>query len=225
MSVATVENQSEMLEKVQTLSKVALDVYVKDLKNGNSEGLHKLNNDHFGLSVQTKNYDLADEQAILKIDQYADEQANRQNERYTNKQIKLNADCSANLKLDEDVLVQLLEMQKRGIDVNRFLRNALKKRSEIIEQKKEELSKIELQKAEDRAIIGYPASRHISTKIKRILIHEFGTKCSAPDCNKPSTQLHHQKPFAIYGTHDPNYIKPLCRGHHELQHCYTRCPE
>lgn len=59
-------------------------------------------------------------------------------------------------------------------------------------------------------------------KLMQILSDEmkekYGTKCSVPKCNHPATQFHHEKPFAKFKTHDPIHIKPLCRGHHELQH-------
>jgi hypothetical protein len=122
------------------------------------------------------------------------------------------------LNLDEDVLKQLLELQEKGININEFLRAALKKRTEEIEKTKTELSKKEQQKAEERAIIGYPAPRYINVKIRQILTQEFGTKCAAPNCQKPAKHLHHQHGFAKTQNHDPLFLKPLCMGHHELEH-------
>ena len=122
MSIATFENQREMLEKVQTLSKAALDVYVKDLKNENFEGLQKPKIEQIGLSVQTKNIDLTHEQANLKTDQ------------------------QSMLKLDDDIVKQLLELQKKGINVNQFLRSALKERTEKSTGKKKNCRRLSAKK-------------------------------------------------------------------------------
>lgn len=221
MSIATIENQRDLLGKVQKLSKAALDVYVKDLKSEKMEGLHKPKNEQIGLYGQTENRDLAHVQAILKAG-HSSLKLRVARPAFGCGAVAVKDYQQANLKLDEDILRQLLEMQNKGIDVNGFLRGVLKERVEKIEVEKEELSKMESQKAHDRVIIGYPASRHVSVKIKRILTREFGTKCSEPNCDKPASQLHHEKLFAKWGSHDPRYLKPLCRGHHELRHCLEK---
>ncbi len=82
---------------------------------------------------------------------------------------------------------------------------------------------------EDLAVVGglsgpsvsvnLPApSRHIPVKIRRVLKLEFGTKCADSGCQNLSEHIHHEKPFAYYAEHDPRRMKPLCRGHHELEH-------
>jgi hypothetical protein len=127
-------------------------------------------------------------------------------------------DPQAKLNLDEDVMEQLLEMQNRGIDINEFLRQALRQRKEKIDQEKEVLAQKESQKAEDRAMIGYPAPRYLSLKIKKVIKDEFGSRCAVKKCGRKAEHLHHKDGFAITKTHDPRRVVPLCRGHHELEH-------
>jgi len=62
-------------------------------------------------------------------------------------------------------------------------------------------------------------SRHIPISIKRILYAEYGTKCSVKTCQKPSEQIHHTRRFSAVPSHDPRYLAPLCKAHHELMHC------
>ena len=62
-------------------------------------------------------------------------------------------------------------------------------------------------------------SRHIPISIKRILYAEYGTKCSVKTCQKPSEQIHHTQRFSAVPSHDPRYLAPLCKAHHELMHC------
>ncbi|PIZ75891.1 hypothetical protein COY05_02875 [Candidatus Peregrinibacteria bacterium CG_4_10_14_0_2_um_filter_38_24] len=62
-------------------------------------------------------------------------------------------------------------------------------------------------------------SRHIPISIKRILYLEHGTKCSIRNCQKLSEQIHHVRRFSAVPSHDPRYLAPLCKAHHELMHC------
>ena len=112
------------------------------------------------------------------------------------------------LELDEDIENQLAELQQKGIDVNEFLRECLKKRTQEIEEEKEKLSK----EAKPTK------SRYIKVDVKRLIKKEHGTKCSISGCNKPAKVLHHINRFALSRIHDPNYISPQCDEHHEISH-------
>ena len=61
-------------------------------------------------------------------------------------------------------------------------------------------------------------TRYIPVKIKKLLIKEYGTKCSKETCNRRAVQIHHMNYFSLTGNHNPHYLKPLCRAHHELEH-------
>jgi hypothetical protein len=63
----------------------------------------------------------------------------------------------------------------------------------------------------------YP-SRYIPAEIRKIINAEQGDKCSMPGCSKPAEVTHHELPFAMMKTHDPNNLKKLCKAHHELRH-------
>lgn len=56
-SIATEENQIELLEKVQKLSKAAVDVYVKERRNIEPDGLFKTDEPVPGHSIDEPNYD------------------------------------------------------------------------------------------------------------------------------------------------------------------------
>jgi hypothetical protein len=57
-----------------------------------------------------------------------------------------------------------------------------------------------------------PKKRNIATAKRR----ELEGKCSINGCNKPATEIHHKKPWAIHRSHDE--LEPLCKNHHELTH-------
>jgi len=177
VSIATIDNQQDLLGKVEALSSRALEVFVKDFKNQN--GLMEPKIEQRGTHVQTFEPDL---------------------------------------ELDEDVKNELIEIKKKGIDVNQILREFLRERKEKIEQEKLKVAESQIQERQDRAIIGMPVNRYIPVEVRRIVIKEFGNKCSVQGCTKPVENLHHEKGFAIDQCHDPRYLKPMCKGHHELAH-------
>jgi hypothetical protein len=128
------------------------------------------------------------------------------------------SDFDLDLELEEDVKNELIEMKKKGIDVNNLLREFLRDRKEKLEQEKSEVVEKQMRERENRAVIGMPANRYVPVEVRKIIIKEFGGKCSTPGCEKLAENLHHENGFAIDQCHDPRFLKPLCRGHHELAH-------
>ncbi len=61
-------------------------------------------------------------------------------------------------------------------------------------------------------------SRYIPAKVKKIIQLKHGKGCSYPGCKKPAKVLHHTKRFALDPSPDPDFLKPLCKTHHELCH-------
>jgi len=179
VSIATEENQQNILKKVESLSSRALEVFVKDFKSQN--GLIEPKTNDASPHVQTVNSNL-------------------------------------DLELDEDVKKELIEMKNKGMNINQILRGFLRERKEKLEKEKTEIVEKQLQKRDDRAVIGMPANRYVPIEVRRIVINEFGNKCSVQGCTKPAENLHHEKGFAKDQCHDPRYLKPMCKGHHELAH-------
>lgn len=111
-------------------------------------------------------------------------------------------------ELSAAVIEKLNELQSQGQDVNYILLELLEKRCKGIAQKKAQLS----QAAQTTN------SRHIPVLIKRVLQEEFGQKCSIKTCSKPAADIHHTQRFSLSHTHDPLYLAPLCKEHHQLAH-------
>lgn len=109
-------------------------------------------------------------------------------------------------ELSVEVVEELNCLHEQGQDVNAILLELLAQRKLRIEQKKEVLA-------------GEAArSRTIPTKIRRVLHEEYGQKCSIATCQKPSEEIHHTQRFSLSHSHDPHYLAPLCREHHQLAH-------
>lgn len=120
---------------------------------------------------------------------------------------------SDELKLDTDVRQELVEMQNIGMNVNQLLREMLKQRKEGIQDKKQQMAKEQGEKAKPSS-----PSRYIPKKIKAILQQEYGTKCAHSNCTNISVNIHHQRKFALDASHDPAYLVPFCKQHHEIAH-------
>ncbi len=153
VSIATPENQQELLETAKNLSKSALETFVRDQKS---------------------------------VPGHAHSET-----------------TSREVKLHEDVRERLNDLQNKGIDINELIREALDKRDQEIAE----------------AYVETPAkSRYVPAPVKRAIKKEHGTKCSVPGCSRPSCTLHHTRRFALTKSHNPAYIAPLCKAHHEIAH-------
>ena len=268
VSIATVENQEELAEKVKILPKSALETLVRDEKFAmgkfsndkceNSDGLFGEKNNtnaanslgeiesrngldkplfegkslpgqtfgggNKGLRAQT----LDDGKSIGK-------NLGDQTLEVEKRSLSFGTDgCEnhngLNFQLAEDVKKELEELNSKGIDVNEFLRKALKQRKEEIEERKEEIAR-ELERndartpTKDQQAINQSAnetgtkpSRYIPVKVKKIIKEEFGTKCSITNCKKQAEVLHHTRKFALAHCHDPRFLAPLCKEHHLIAH-------
>lgn len=118
------------------------------------------------------------------------------------------------LQLSPEVKEKLFELQKKGININDFILQALQKREEEIALEKENIaSEVGNQQEE---------SRYIPIRIKNLLQKEFGKKCSVPNCFNNSEEIHHTRRFSLVKNHDPNFLAPLCRSHHVIAHSIDR---
>ena len=113
-----------------------------------------------------------------------------------------------NFELSMEVLERLNELHAQGKNVNELLVGLLKERKEKIEEKKERLSKDA--KRTD--------SRYMTVETRELLEEEYVEKCSIKTCLKKAEEIHHSQRFSLAHTHDPKYLAPLCREHHQIAH-------
>lgn len=165
MSIATIENESELAEKVQLLSKNALEVFVRDVK----------------LSQESASNSLPGQTFVR---------------------------ASHSLELDCDVEQELLRLQEKGIDINQLLREALGRREQGLVQTKDRLA----------TQLPESSSRYIPAKVRNVIQQEYGNICASERCMKPSTDVHHTRRFGLNPSHNPNFMAPLCKEHHQIAH-------
>lgn len=116
--------------------------------------------------------------------------------------------AQVSVALDPEVAHELLELRNKGIDIDEELRMFLKQRKEKLE--------------EEKAIIATKnkeaSSRYINRATRRLLAKEHGTKCAKSVCGKPAEQIHHTARFSLTYSHDPHFLAPLCKEHHQIAH-------
>ena len=120
-------------------------------------------------------------------------------------------DDKNSLKLSKEVAKKLFELQEKGHDVNEILLELLEKREEEIQEEKDQIAQ-ELQN------LPVKSSRKVPVRTIKILKKEFGCKCAVPGCEKLSEVFHHTGRFALTKQHNPHFMAPLCKAHHEIAH-------
>jgi hypothetical protein len=200
ISIATTENQQELAEKVKTLSQKAIEITVREIRESDWSSAQSTKNQIDIFENSNGSHKPTTDVHTQEIDAKS---------RASN----INRDIKLMQILTEETKEKLMALSANGHDINKILSSLLEQREQEIEQKTAELS-------QKQAAIesGKTPTRHIPAQIQKNIKEKYGTKCSAPGCGKPATQLHHQKPFAQFKTHNPTCIKPLCHGHHELSH-------
>jgi hypothetical protein len=203
-SIATIENQQILADKVKLLPNRALETLIRDEKmaekhDGALSGLY-LEFENPNGSPKPEN-----EPKFVHVHKSSDGRSNPQSILPYVKILE---------KLSPQNKEKLLELINKEIDINEIISRMLQSREEKITEDKEEIAKEVLQKAEQRKKEGKKPSRYIPAKVQKILKEEHGTKCSIPGCNKPAKEKHHTQRFALAGTNDPRYMAPLCEEHH-----------
>lgn len=196
-SVATVENQEAWADKAQILSKSALETLVKDERMAQQ-------------AEHTREKDGLQEGLFKDASAVPGHRFNTENKNNVAEPLNL-----LKLKLTPENLEKLLELQEKGININALIEATLQNRDQEIRQEKEGLAaQIYTKKNVEQG----KSSRYVPLKIKRIIEQEHGNKCSMPSCSKPAQNLHHTQRFALAKNHDPHYLAPLCKEHHQIAH-------
>jgi hypothetical protein len=228
-SIATAGNQGELFEVAQKLSKTAIEVFVKDYKNAqryNAEiasrnCLFEPENTPKSLPGQEQN-DYKSRATLSAQESNGRENSGalfeESNEKIITNQPSQNFDFEIIAALSPELKQKIKELMAKGIDVNGLILNFLEDREQKIRQEKEKIAAEQITIKAEKDLIGMPTSRHIPSKILRIIHQEHGSVCEHNGCEKPAKHVHHEHPFAVSQIHDPRYLKPLCKGHHELVH-------
>jgi hypothetical protein len=238
-SIACRENESELCSLLLKMPYKAIETIVRDYKSSSKN--EKYNDNQSGFifgSLSSKNMDNSDHSTLYPpvsptssvCPSSSDERlaSSSQTLQTVNKdsQIKNSiptfAHSNANMSpkflraqklisnLNEEVLARLNKLLEKGLDLNEILTKLLDQREAQIHENIQQISQNSKQ---------VPAkSRYIPAPIRRIIREEKGTNCSHPNCSRPANIIHHTNRFALTHRHDPNFLAPLCKEHHQIAH-------
>ncbi|MBT3865255.1 hypothetical protein HOE67_01805 [Candidatus Peregrinibacteria bacterium] len=203
-TISTPETEKMWAEKVDLLSKSALETYVRDYKEQvakTGEG----DNDFLKIGLLGQN------QTCKTVP------GNELTEEKNTKTITLKLDSSTEFQLRK--LKQKFEKEKgEPLTFNQFFKIWVAKTEGESNNKTAKAGvakKTEAQK---------PATRHISVALKSVVDEIYQDKCACSTCNKPAEIYHHIDEFALVKhnpaelVHRPDNILPLCRGHEQMVH-------
>ena len=203
VSIATIQNQEALAEKVKVLTKSALETFVRDQKQGVSQDQEGFKKPLFGDESLPGQTQMGEQSMVFQL---APDVVS-----------ELNSLHSMGIDVN-DFLRKAFEQRKEGI---------AKKKEEIVEEQQEvkpdetkgaTVAKEQQENFDSAAGEPQKSSRYIPAKIKKVLREEFGTKCSIPNCQKPAEVIHHTQRFGLTKNNDPRYLAPLCHEHHEIAH-------
>ena len=242
-SIATRENDKVLAETAQALSKSSLEVFVRDVRHSQKRASELVELSytakiaglsHSGDSAHTEADGercggLAIEGGLNKPQTspgFLPGQPAEAERRYFEKESKkrrcfgesVENGSGLEFQLSAGVTDELNQLHNKGIDVNQVLMGLLEKREMEIEQQRVEVAEEMHVRESKRKTEGREPSRYVSVQLERVLEREFGTTCAVPNCQKQREHTHHVLPFSMVGSHDPRFMLPLCRAHHDIVH-------
>lgn len=132
--------------------------------------------------------------------------------------------AQVSVQFDPDVAEEIIKLKEKGININDELRKFLEQRKCEIEEERNNCAENEQARAQQRSAQHEKSSRYISVNTRNILKKKYGTVCSINGCRKPSRDIHHAQRYSMIkivspgDIHNPNFLAPLCRQHHEIAH-------
>ncbi len=188
VGVATRENERELAEKVENMSKPALQEYSKEIRG----------------KVTSKWQVEMDEKMMfmfLKLKKkFGDNLSNKEALR------RMLVEMESREKQSKS-----LSLAKKQVKIPGDFEGNTKK----IDLKKNRYSLENFQLPEFATIKKWP-SRYIPITRKRAALSTTNGQCAHPSCHRPAEIIHHKERFATTGNHES--LQPLCRQHHEFAH-------
>lgn len=217
------ETENLWLEKVQTMARSTLEVYVRELKRdeqqgvGQQEGEQERDEQQSGiLPVRCGLPGKEGDYETLSF---------RVNRRTAVKMrvLKLKIERKLRKPLDwNETMEEILKLAE-----GKMQRKAEQKAEQRAGQKTQQETKQETGIANFQPLLNpqranaetqQPAKRYIPASIRNQVLDKNRGICDYPNCNKPGEIFHHIKRFALNKYHNPEKIKYLCKAHERIAH-------
>jgi hypothetical protein len=219
IGLATRENEKELAEKVEHMSKPALQEYSKEVRGKVTASWQvELDEKMMFMFLKLKKKlgkNLSNKECLRKILEKMQEKSRLQ------KRITQTVDCRAT-KISK-------EMQEKPKPQGQDRKSAkILGRKSKPQGQAQKLAKIPGENSRQKKLAKIPGEnsrQKISTKIsvekvtRYISVHEkkeVSEHCGHPGCHRPAEIIHHTNRFSQ--CHNHKNLKPLCRVHHEFAH-------
>ena len=196
-SIATKENEKELVELVQKMSKPALELFARE-KRGEKQG---------------------SEQKGINFEQECNFRPGTER-RTVRKTVSFGLDKTVEFKLRKFKQGMGGEKVEWNDVIKVLLEKAVETGSGKISKKTKKVVRVEKLKTQSRP--GTESSK-LTRYIAVAMQQNFSEKCEYPGCNMPAQVTHHPERFALNPNH--NNLKRLCKAHHELIHNGFEPPE
>ena len=212
-SVATAENEMFWANQAKILPNRSLETLIRDEKIAKAEINFGMKNQQTQLQIPCESLHV--QNSGSEADALRAPGTQKKEMLPTGNSISSSNFHTSHLKITPELEARLLKLQTNGHDISELITKLLDQREkEIAERKQEQATKTQTSPK--------PPTRYIPASIRKTLKEEYGTKCAIPHCKNHSHIIHHTARFALAQNHNPYFLAPLCKEHHDIAHSMDR---
>ena len=123
----------------------------------------------------------------------------------------------------ENPLKNMAEVLEKAVDISLEKKDPKKKLERRLERKRKESATIEKSRPDEIPENEKAKSRHIPSEVREHVLKRAGFQCTfrgldGTRCSsRTGLEIEHQRPFAIYHSHDERFLKALCGRHNHFE--------
>ena len=123
----------------------------------------------------------------------------------------------------ENPLQNMAEILERAVDISLEKKDPKRKLERRLERKRKETASIEKSRPDEISADEKAKSRYIPSEVRERVYQRAGFHCTfrgfdGTRCSsRTGLEIEHQRPFAIYQSHDERFLRVLCCRHNEFE--------
>jgi len=213
VTIATQQSDSFWADKAAQMSKNTLEVYVREIRKGNTSQEGNTWQDWSNLQIRKFRRKSQSQEKLAKNGspnclQNSTKSTTKQDALQNTPKQRAPHTTTITMELPTEIAAQLQKLKAQG-SWAKLMQELLGAREEKFERKKPAVKT-------NHANI--PNTRYIPAAIKNYIIKKTNGMCAFPGCIKPYNILHHTMRFGLVREHDHDTLHPLCTEHERLAH-------
>jgi hypothetical protein len=123
----------------------------------------------------------------------------------------------------ENPLKNMAEVLEKAVDISLEKKDPERKLERRLERKRKESTTIEKSRPDEIPENEKTKSRYIPSEVRERVLKRAGFQCTfrgldGTRCSsRTGLEIEHQRPFAIYHSHDERFLKALCGRHNQFE--------